>query len=78
ASDFNLDDKLQNVILAVFQSFAFLHSQGHSQLVQPAASPGVARYAARSGSLRHFVSAPPLRPPIGTADIRCERENKCQ
>ncbi|WP_210419223.1 hypothetical protein, partial [Bradyrhizobium sp. NAS80.1] len=31
ASAFNLADELKNVILVVFQSFAFLHSQGHSR-----------------------------------------------
>jgi hypothetical protein len=31
ASAFNLENELKNVILAVFRSFAFSHSQGHLQ-----------------------------------------------
>src|SRR5262249_11895910 len=31
ASNFNLDDELKNAILAVFRSFAFLHSQGQTR-----------------------------------------------
>jgi hypothetical protein len=31
ANAFNLDDELTNVILVVFRSFAFLHSQGHKR-----------------------------------------------
>jgi hypothetical protein len=31
ANAFNLDDELKNVILVVFRSFAFLHSQGHKR-----------------------------------------------
>lgn len=45
ATAFNLDDELKNVILVVFRSFAFLHSQGHSRPGRVSGKSGHVRYA---------------------------------
>jgi hypothetical protein len=46
ASTFNLKRELENVILAAFRSFAFLHSQGHSRRFgMPATASGFPRTA---------------------------------
>src|SRR5262245_21860415 len=50
ASRLNLEVELENIILRRVSIFEFLHSQGQSRPIEPAASPGMVRYAAGSGS----------------------------